>query len=77
MASAVHAPISSICAEKQHLTDALVDTVRILSLLHEQEMGDLANGGTADRFDLAITLARRRRRHAMRALVNHLREHGC
>jgi hypothetical protein len=77
VASPVPAPKISICAEKQRLTDDLLSSAGNLSKLHDQEMGDLAHGGSADRFDLAICLARRRRKQAMRVLRVHIREHGC
>ena len=67
----------AICAEKQRLTDALLKATRDVVALHDREMVELVRGEIGlDRFDLALTLARKRRDAAKRALVLHNEEHG-
>ena len=71
-------PKAAICAEKQHLTDVLLQACHALTELLDREVASLMRGGMGlDRFDIAMTRARQRRHDAKLALVSHSLEHGC
>ena len=70
--------ILSICFEKQQLGNALVEAVRHVMALQDQELASLAAGNNGmERFALALELARKKRDRARQRLDNHTRTHGC
>lgn len=77
MTSPMVIPESRICDEKRRLTNAVLEAAHSLTTLHDREMSLLLNGKRAERFDLAIIHARRKREEAKRALSSHTLAHGC
>lgn len=81
MASPVPDRKAAICAQKQQLSDAIVQVTRDLQKLHDAEISELLHGITRQpgrgRYDLAINLARKRLESAKRAYILHVLKHGC
>lgn len=68
----------TICSEKQSLGDALVESVRDVMRLHNQQLAALAAGSHGlDRFSLAIQRARTKRARAKELYEIHACAHGC
>lgn len=78
MTSQASNPKVSICADKQKLGNALIEAIRDVMDLQDQELASFVNGGDGlERFQLALKQARRKREFAKKRYLLHLRTHGC
>jgi len=78
MASPVLHPRATVCSRRRALGDAYLGALRSLHELdNAQAVALIENGAGLDRLEIALAHARRRRSGAIRALEQHIQEHGC
>ncbi len=78
MASLAATPKLSICAEKQQLSDAIVEATHALMSIHNEEItAFLAGGDGADGYANAIKQARHKLDRAKKLYFLHVSSHGC
>ena len=78
MASPVMGLEAATCPEKKALSEAYLAAVRDMTELLEKQSQALIDGGEKfERFELALTVARRRQENAKLALALHVQAHGC
>lgn len=78
MASLAVSPKPSLCAEKQRLADAMVQSTHALMSIHNEEITAFLSGGDgADGYTTAIKQARHNLDRAKKLYFLHVSSHGC
>ena len=72
------APAPALCVERKRLMQTLGEAISELIALHNTHIRMVIEGNVeTENLDLEIQVARVRKREALEAFLEHIREHGC